>query len=510
MKYKTYTKLPEFAKFLEYNYEKYETTVQFADYEIRVHHPDILRAVKEKYTKTELAKLDKLTAKARDIKTVKKPHGTFVNAATFESRTRANDERYNEVGFNPVWYSHIWVRDSIWCYYALEYTKPAEAKAVLLTQLDYLGSQVSRIQHILKNPKLANSSNSHMEVIHIRFDANSPEFKDAQVDGKDQEWGHKQNDALGLLLDATISAIRKKKITHEDLIKNQRLDGLVLLIAYFDKLKFWKMEDSGAWEEEQRLNTSSVGLVTSGLENLQNLFNENSDFMEFWQEKGRELKVCQYNTQKNLTKMINHGYKLVKKQIKLGGESPQYRKSNGKYREADAAMLSIIYPAKLSKLTYKEKCRVLSICEPLVGHHGVRRYFRDIYQEADFWFYHIEPNLDPDILAKREEKFIEHSEAQWFFDSWMAKCYLILNSENPNQKYIDKAFEHTNRSLGQFTGKDMYAANGAPAQAFALPESYNAIVWNDRYYRLPSPMLPLNWANASLELLFQEWKIQKY
>lgn len=61
-----------------------------------------------------------------------------------------------------------------------------------------------------------------------------------------------------------IQANNTGTINAEDWEKGDRLKSVALLIAYLDKANFYVMEDSGAWEEDARLNTSSVALVTSG------------------------------------------------------------------------------------------------------------------------------------------------------------------------------------------------------------------------------------------------------
>ncbi len=147
------------------------------------------------------------------------------------------------------------------------------AKKVLLTLWDYMSTpdQIKRMQDVISNPKRLDGVPGQMNVVHIRFDSNSPVMADVQEEGKPQLWNHKQNDALGLYLDLLIQAIDTDTINAEDWQKGDRLKSVALLIAYLDKANFYVMEDSGAWEEDARLNTSSVALVTSGLERLSNL-----------------------------------------------------------------------------------------------------------------------------------------------------------------------------------------------------------------------------------------------
>ena len=84
-----------------------------------------------------------------------------------------------------------------------------------------------------------------MNAIHIRFDAST--LDDVQVDGIDQIWNHKQNDALGFLLAETIIALENKDITFYDLDQaNSKIDGavkridtLIYLVAYLNALNYY-------------------------------------------------------------------------------------------------------------------------------------------------------------------------------------------------------------------------------------------------------------------------------
>lgn len=97
------------------------------------------------------------------------------------------------------------------------------------------------------------------------------------------------------------------------------------LIAYLDKANFYVMEDSGAWEEDARLNTSSVALVTSGLERLSNLLSKKDSV--FVSDLLREAKANELDEPLSTTRLnhlIDKGYERITLQLDLGGESPGY------------------------------------------------------------------------------------------------------------------------------------------------------------------------------------------
>ncbi len=144
---------------------------------------------------------------------------------------------------------------------------------------------------------------------------------DVQEEGKPQLWNHKQNDALGLYLDLLIQANNTGTINAEDWEKGDRLKSVALLIAYLDKANFYVMEDSG--EEDARLNTSSVALVTSGLERLSNLLSKKDSV--FVLDLLREAKVNELDETLSTTRLnhlIDKGYERITLQLDLG-ENPQ-------------------------------------------------------------------------------------------------------------------------------------------------------------------------------------------
>ena len=153
-------------------------------------------------------------------------------------------------------------------------------------------------------------------------------------------------------------------INAEDWQKGDRLKSVALLIAYLDEANFYIMEDSGAWEEDARLNTSSVALVTSGLERLSNLLSKKDSV--FVSDLLREAKANELDATFSTTRLTTHiisdkriNVKNTLSVIDLGGESPGYLEKDKHYREADAALLNVIYPANLSKINTRRKEQVL-------------------------------------------------------------------------------------------------------------------------------------------------------
>jgi len=473
-------------------------------YALFVHSPAILPLLKNHYNAASLDAITKATQAARQIEVKKRPWGSFIEAASFASADMANETNYDA----------IWLRDSVWGYLALASRQDTrtEAQQVLLTLWDYMATppQIERMKAIIADPALVNAKNGQMNVPHIRFNGASAQFADVQENGAPQSWAHKQNDALGLFADAALRGVKSGEITADEWRKAPRLDALIYLAAYLDKAKFYQMEDSGAWEEDARLNTSSVGLVTSALENLQSMLQQptaaEKPFIAALRARAKELKLAQFISEENLGRLIDAGYKTINKQLAMGGESPDYPKTDSRFRQADAALLSLIYPARLNRLSMQQKEHILDIVGSLMGDMGIRRYWRDDYQSANFWFHNIKADTEAASHEARKKQFIPGTEAQWFFDSWYAKSALMLYKESKNPHYEALAVRSVNRALAQITGENMTGANGLPVISQGLPESYNFIADKGQLWEAPSPIIPLNWSKASMTLMLEEMK----
>lgn len=471
-------------------------------YHVFIHSDLIKNNIYHYYDYEKIKHLEKLTSPVRTLSLIEGKTGTFIEAASFEDKDSASETNYNA----------IWVRDSLWGYLALQQEKGREqdARKVLLTLWDYMSSpaQITRMRDVIKDPSLIDGPDGQMRAIHIRFDGNSPDFADVYENGHPQPWNHKQNDALGLFLDTLIRAADSGKLIRSDWNRGSRMEAVVLLVAYLNRVRFYEMQDSGAWEEEERLNTSSIALVVSGLERLSEILVSQSDkkvpnFTHDLMSTASDMGMEQYLTSSSLGDMILQGYKRIYLQIGLGGESPDYQKNHVKYREADAALLNLIYPATLTRLTTQHKKQVLDIVRPLAGSYGIRRYFNDNYQSANFWFRDIKTDVSEDTTKKRIEAFIPGTEAQWFFDSWYSMASALVYKETHDIYNYNQSIQFMNRALAQITGDNMLGANGRSVPAMAIPESYNFIMNEGKVVAVPSPIIPLNWAKSSMSLMFK-------
>ncbi|MDC9129205.1 hypothetical protein PSK36_07930 [Escherichia coli] len=157
--------------------------------------------------------------------------------------------------------------------------------------------------------------------------------------------------------------------------------------------------------------------MTSGLERLSNLLSKKDSV--FVSDLLREAKVNELDETLSTTRLnhlIDKGYERITLQLDLGGESPGYLEKDKHYREADAALLNVIYPTNLSKINTRRKEQVLKIVKKLAGPYGIKKDTRRIIISRQiFWFNDIKTDTDQNSHAKREKSFIPSTEAEWFF-----------------------------------------------------------------------------------------------
>lgn len=180
-----------------------------------------------------------------------------------------------------------------------------------------------------------------------------------------EEWGNKQNDAVGCILFklGELEAHQHRSILNTP----EKIRIVQKLVQYLASVEYWIDRDSGMWEEDEELHASSVGACVAGLKSIK--------------------RVHQISVPIDL---------IEKGEEALHALLP--RESDRKF--VDLSQLSLIWPYEV--VTDEERDKILENVEyHLLRERGVIRYKGDRYYN------------------KNEDGFSE--EAEWTFGlSWLA------------------------------------------------------------------------------------------
>ncbi len=198
-----------------------------------------------------------------------------------------------------------------------------------------------------------------------------------------EEWGNRQNDAVGEILNLVCELeLRGAGVVADDADKAM----VQKIVDYLINLEYWHDPDNGIWEENLEVHASSVGSVVAAL------------------KKGQQLDWL------NIPE-----WAIEKGEIALRALLP--RESADKF--ADLALLSLIYPFKV--VTEAETIEILRNVEyHLKRDKGVIRYKNDRYY-----------NQNVDGYSE---------EAEWCFGlSWLAAIYAERGESDKAWYYLRRA-----------------------------------------------------------------------
>ncbi len=259
-------------------------------------------------------------------------------------------------------YDKSWLRDNFYETIAFEVigdwkTVEKTYRAILKIFLKYEEKIDSAIK---EKPK------ETFEYIHARF---NPETFDEFW----EEWGNKQNDAIGCIL----YRIGELEIRDQrSILKTPDHVRIVnKLVKYLETIEYWHDEDSGMWEEWEELHASSIGACVAGLKSISRL---------------AKIEVPKI--------LINKGEKALKKLLP--------RESEKKF--VDLSLLSLIWPYNV--VTEEQQSLILENVEyHLLRERGIIRYKGDRYY-----------NKNKDETSE---------EAEWTFGlAWLAIIYEEIGS----------------------------------------------------------------------------------
>ncbi len=226
-------------------------------------------------------------------------------------------------------YNLAWIRDNVYAAIGLEAAqKYSLVKKTLWALLNVLLKHEYKIDWAIKEkPKHS------YQYIHSRYDP-------VTMEEIWEQWGNKQNDAIGALL-FKIGDLEEKGVK---IVRNENdLRILQKLVSYLQSIEYWHDKDNGMWEENEEIHASSVGACVAGLKKISKIIDVPKELVS----KGEDA----------LSKLLPY---------------------ESKTKEVDMALLSLIYPYNIAS---KEQRGLIlkNVEEKLLREKGVIRYIGDRY-----------------------------------------------------------------------------------------------------------------------------------
>lgn len=204
-----------------------------------------------------------------------------------------------------------------------------------------------------------------------------------------EEWGNKQNDAVG----ETLFLITSCELAGYTIAETEDDKSTVqLLINYLNNIEYWRDADSGIWEENQEVRASSIGAVVRALKTAKQL---------------PYLHIPE--------RMIENGEEALRNLLPRETEN----------RFCDLALLTLIFPFEVT--TEEETHEILRNVEYfLLRDKGIIRYRNDRYY-----------NNNKDGYSE---------EAEWSMGlAWLAIIYARMGDKEKAKMYLMQAGETVNR-----------------------------------------------------------------
>ncbi|MEM4267337.1 MAG: glycoside hydrolase family 15 protein [Candidatus Woesearchaeota archaeon] len=264
-------------------------------------------------------------------------------------------------------YDKAWIRDNIYVALGLESAKSInEAKAAYHAIFDILLKHEYKIDWAISE-----KPNAAYKYIHARFNP-------LTLEEIPEEWGNKQNDAIGAFLFKVGELYKKGIMVFRD---ENDLRILQKLVYYLASIEYWHDKDNGMWEENEEVHASSIGACVAGLIAVRRIVD-----VPDW--------------------LINKGHDALSRLLPNESET----------KKVDLALLSLIYPYNI--VTNEQKIEILNNVEKhLVRKKGVIRYPKDLY-------------------------YNNGSEAEWTFGfPWLALIYKNLGDMQKYNNYMKRTIE---------------------------------------------------------------------
>jgi GH15 family glucan-1,4-alpha-glucosidase len=319
------------------------------------------------------------------LRTLIAPSGLFLAAA--------------DVGVSTG-YDKSWLRDNFYEVMAFEETGDFEtSKKTWHALLDIFLKHEDKINWAIEQrPQFS------YQYIHARY--NPETFEEFW-----EEWGNKQNDAVGCIL----FAIGKHELEGNSVIRDDNDKRIVKrLVDYLGTLEYWHDADNGVWEEYEEIHVSSIGACAAGLE-----------------------KIKASGVAEVPVEIIEKGKESLNKRLP--------RESKTKF--TDLALLSLIYPYKVVN-EEQEKVILANLEYHLSRNKGIIRYRNDRYYNVneDGFSEEAEWTMGFPWLSIIYRERGEHEKA----DYWLAKAQGAADTEGkmPELYFSQTDTPNENNPLG--------------------------------------------------------------
>lgn len=287
-------------------------------------------------------------------------------------------------------YDKSWLRDNFYEVMAFEEVGDWEtSRKTWYALLDIFLKHENKIQWAIeRRPQFS------YQYIHARY---NPETFDEFW----EEWGNKQNDAVGCIL----FAVGSHELSGNSVIRSEDDRRIIQrLVDYLGTIEYWRDADNGMWEEYEEIHSSSIGACIAGL------------------EKVKEAGLADVPEV-----LIMNGKKSLNKRLP--------RESKTKF--TDLALLSLIFPYHV--VDKEQEDVILSNLEyHLPRDKGVIRYKNDRYYNAneDSYSEEAEWTMGFPWLSIIYRERGDHENA----DFWLEKA---RGAEDSEGKMPELYFSHT-------------------------------------------------------------------
>ncbi len=228
-----------------------------------------------------------------------------------------------------------------------------------------------------------------------------------------------QKDAWGLFLHSVMDGFERGLISN---LSNEQKISIVGMFSLMGRIGFWDLETADSWEEEAKVFTSGVSLVTGALERLVKVLklspedqkkNPLAPLVEIINEAKSnslgygDLAPIIENTLnvKSLEHFVGKGYERIFKQLRDGVEAPNFHFIKNAPRKADTAMLWLFF-YRLEQFQEADYQRVLELTDSLVRAGGMLRYETpdpDLYLNPAY-FFEDDETVPEEIVRKRDHR----------------------------------------------------------------------------------------------------------